>query len=572
MMRTRIKPENPNANLKNYRETYKNFSWSSVEKEFSRFDRNKINIVTEAVDRWAFHASKKNHPALIYERAGKVETFTFTDLRDESCRWANLLVEKGFKPGDRLFIFQPPCPETYLAMLACARLGVIFSNLYPGLGFDELEWMLHNGEPRGILTHPDLVERLLQHTTDSVCCILLTGDVKPGIFQTETLIEESVQRMPKAFTNRLFPAETPLYFLYTSGSTGPPKAVVHAHQDMVGYVATAKYVLDLTPDTVLWTDGEPAWVTGTVYGAFAPWLCGVTSVVQADPFSASTYYRTIERYKVSVWYSTPMTIRRLMDAGDDLPGRYDFSRLRHVATVGAALTPDLFFWVKENLKHTPHDTWWMTETGMICIANFPSEQTRPGSMGKPVPGVQAAVLDEDGSPLPLLTLGELALKANWPCMMREIWRDEERYNAYFRNGWFLTGDMVIKDEDDYYYHQGRNDDLIKVGQKFIGPYEIERVICVHPAVTEAAVIAEQGSKTGPRIKSFVKIRRDLTPSARLTHEIRAFVKANLHADLPLTAVEIVEELPKTRSGKLLRRVLRARELGLPSGETVNLKD
>ena len=234
-----------------------------------------------------------------------------------------------------------------------------------------------------------------------------------------------------------------------------PKGIVHTHRDMTGHVMTAKYVLDINRDTIVWTDGDPAWVTGAVYSTFAPWLRGSTSVVQGDPFSASTWYRTLERHKVAVWYTTPRTIRRLMEAGEDLPSRYDFSHLRHVSTVGETLPPDLFYWARKNLKLSLHDTWWMTETGMICLANFPSMVIKPGSMGKPAPGVEAAVVDENGEPLPLLTIGELALKPGWPAMMTDIWRDRDRYQDYFRlEGWFLTGDMVIQDEEGYFYHQG----------------------------------------------------------------------------------------------------------------------
>lgn len=572
MIKTRIPPQNPEANLREYYKTYRAFSWSDFEKELTRSENGKVNIVNDAVDRWAAHPEKQKQPALVFEKGGKVRSLTYLDLKEQSCRWANLLVEKGFETGDRLFIFLSPCPEIYLAMLACARLGVIFSAIFPTQGFDELEWMLTNAEPRGVLTDPDLVERLSQDAMQGVDHIFLTGDVTTGQFSQEILLAGVIDRMPTGFTNRTFPGETPLFLLYTSGSTGPPKGVLHAHKDMLGYVMTARYVLDLNSDSVLWTDGDPAWVTGTVYGAFAPWLIGATSVVQGAPFSASTWYRTLEKHQVSVWYTTPATLRRLMEAGDDLPRRYDFSHLRHVATVGDTLIPDLFFWAREHLKRAPHDTWWMTETGMICIANFPSEPIKPGSMGKPVPGIEAAVLDRDGNSLPILTLGELALKTGWPSMLRGIWRDEERYGDYFLNGWFLTGDMVIKDEDGYYYHQGRNDDLIKIEQKFLGPYEIEQVIRLHPSVTEAAVIGKGASKGKPTVKAFVKVNPGFNPSARLSHEIRAFVKANLHTDIPLTEIEFLEELPKTRSGKMLRRVLRARELGLPTGDPSKLRE
>lgn len=572
MIKARVRPENPNANLKSHFETCKSFSWWDVEKEFTLREDGYVNIAHEAVDRWADNPATSKKHALILEKAGVVTGITYHELKERSSRLANLLVKYGFKVGDRLFIYLPSCLEMYVAMVACARIGAVFSNLYTTLNFEELQWRLQNAEPRGIITHPDLVENLPQDAMDTVKCILLTEGPAPGLFAAEAVLESALEYMPLELPVKWLPKETPLFLLYTSGSTGPPKGVVHAHQDMAGHLITGRWVLDLTEQSVLWTDGDPAWVTGTVYGAFAPWLCGATSVIQGDPFSASSWYRTLEQHRVSVWYTTPMTMRRLMEAGADLPGRYDFSHLRHIATVGEALAPELFYWVRENLKHSAHDTWWMTETGMICIANYASQVIKPGSMGKPVPGVEAAVLDPKGETLPILTLGELALKPGWPAMMRAIWRDEERFEAYFRNGWFMTGDMVIKDEDGYYYHEGRNDDLIKAGQNFIGPYEIEQVLCMHPAVAEAGAISRGTEKGKVTVKAFVKVAKGYTASARLNHEIKAFVRTNLHSEVPLGEIEFIADLPKTLSGKLLRRVLRARELGLPSGDPTKLQE
>jgi acetyl-CoA synthetase len=341
---------------------------------------------------------------------------------------------------------------------------------------------------------------------------------------------------------------------------------------MSGLLITAKYVLDVREDTILWTDADPAWVTGVAYGIFAPLLCGATSVLQGDPFSSSTWYRTLERHKITVWYTTPLTIMKLMETGEDLPTRYDFTHLRHIATVGKALAPEQFYWALKNLKHSPHDTFWMSETGMICLANIPSMDIKAGSMGKPVPGVEAAVLDENGMPLPFLSMGELALKVSWPTLMTGIWRDEERHQTYFRSrGWFLTGDMAIVDEEGYYYHQGRIDDLIKVGQKLIGPYEIEQILQQHPAVLESAVISKDTHKNEPYLKAFITLNKGFTPSNRLNQEIKAFVKGNLSPEVPLSGIEFLERLPKTSSGKLLRRVLRARELGVPSGNPLEMK-
>ncbi len=569
MIKARIKAENPEANLKSYAETYEAFSLEGVEREFSWHGTGKLNIVHEAVDRWA----GVQGDALIFEKDGRVRTYTYKDLKEESSRWANLLAGHGFDQGERLFILLPPCPEIYFAMLACARLGVIFCPLYATLSYEELEERIKDGRPRGILTHPDLAEGLPAEVMDAVKWVFFAHGPLPGQFHGEVLAPEALTRMSGEREPRWLTRDTPLYLIYTSGSTGPPKGVVHAHGDMVGHLITARYVLDLREGVVLWTDGDPAWVTGTVYGAFAPWLCKAVSVIQGNPFSASTWYHTLERHGVNVWYTTPMTIRRLIEAGEDLPTRYDFSHLRHISTVGESLLPELFYWIKQNLHHSPHDNWWMSEAGMICLANFPSMDIKPGSMGRPVPGVRAAVIDEKGDPLPFLTMGELALKAPWPSIMTGIWGDEDRYKAYFRHkGWFSTGDMALVDEEGYYYHHGRMDDLIKVEEKLIGPYEIERILCQHPAVCEAAVISKGTRSKAPHLKAFITIHKAFTPSKRLNQEIKAFVRGNLSPDIPLKEVAFLDSLPKTSSGKLLRRVLRARELGLPGGDPFQMKE
>jgi len=555
VIKARIPPENPGANLRNYPDIYQGFSWEQVQKTFSWAQTQRVNIVQEAVDRWTDDPETAQRPALIVEQGNRVESFTFK-----------------VKAGDRLFAFLPPCPETYLAFLGCARAGIIFCPLFSTLGLDELSLRIHDAEPLAILTHPDLLEHLPLEEMPSVRHMLVTKPPLPGLFQGEILVSKLLQGAPDETEPLWVGSRAPLYLIYTSGSTGPPKGVLHAHGDMVGILASARYVLDLSPGDVLWTDGDPAWVTGTVYSTFGPWLCGAASVIQAAPFSASTWYRTLERYRVNVWYTTPWRIHGLMEGGEDLPSRYDFGQLRHIATVGEALLPEALYWIKKNLGHTPHDTWWMSETGMICLANFPSAEVKPGSMGRPLPGIEAAILDEQGTPLPLLSLGELALKVPWPSMLIGIWNNEARFNSYFRHpGWFLTGDMALVDEEGYFYHQGRADDLIKGGEKLIGPYEIERILCQHPGVSEAAVISKASKPTEPLLKAFVTVGPYHTPSTRLGQEIKAYVRANLSPDIPLKEIEFLDELPKTGTGKVLRRVLRARELGLPGGNTENLK-
>ena len=580
MIKARVPAENPEALVGSYQQTREAFDWDGFEKE--RFDfrqTGQLNLAHEAVDRWAEDDRIVGRKALIVEKYDRVQSLTFDRLREDSCRWANLLAQCGFSSGDRLFIFLGPCLELYPAMLGCVRSGITFCPLYPSLGFDELRLRLENARPRGVLTHPDLVEHLPPETEALVEHILITGGKATGFFHQELAVEPELDRQPASFETRWVERETPLYLLYTSGSTGPPKGIVHGHGDLSGILATSRFVLDLEPGRVIWTDASPAWITGLVYGFFGPLLAGATAVVQTSPFQAATWYRTLERHQVNTWYTTPRTIRRLSEAGTDLPGRYDLTALKHLATVGTSLGPDLFYWALQNLGHTPHETWWMTETGMICLANFASLDTKPGAMGKPVPGVEAAVLDENGQPLPELTMGELALKIGWPALTQGLWQDRSRSASYYRHeGWFMTGDMAVVDEEGYFHHQGRNDDLIKVGDQLVGPYEIENVLLLHPGVNEAAVIALPAqpaedslpSAAQPLVKAFVRIGPGYQASARLKAEIRALVKANLSDETPLKDIEFITELPKTASGKLLRRVLRARELGLPAGDTSKL--
>ena len=574
MIKAKIPAENPDANLKSYTETHQRFTWEESHQEFTWHQTGKLNIVHEAVDRWADDETRRNRKALIFEKGGKVQHFTYGDLSSISCQWANLLIEYGISLGDRVFVFLPPCPEVYFAILACARLGAIFCVLFPSSSFDEIDARIRSARPTGIITHPALAEGLPLQAMDCVEHVFLTAGGKLDLFTGEVVVQDELKELPKRRTIRWVSDDTPLYMIFTtSGTVWPPKAVVHAHRAMVGHLVTARYVLDVTDSTILWTDsGEPGWVTGIVYGAFAPWLCGITSIVQGDPLSASTWYRTLEKHRVSVWYTTPRTIRRLMEAGEDLPRRYDLTSLRHISTVGEVLSPEQLYWTRQNLNLTPHDTWWMTETGMICIANFPSTSVKAVSMGRPVPGIEASVVNDEGEALPEFTMGELALRCPWPSLMVGLWEDESRYKQHFRlQGWFLTGDMVTKDEEGYYFYDGRNDDLIKVGMKDTGPYELEQILTGHQAVAESAVIAVKAPGEKASFKVFVRLREPFHASKKLSIEIENFIRTNLTQEVPLSGVVFMEELPRARSGMPLRSVLMARELGVPSGDPTKLK-
>ncbi len=574
MIKARVPAQNPDANLNDYEQLRESFAWSAIENELGLVLENGINIIAASLDKWAADPDRADHPALVFQKNGQTTVFTFAELRNLSAQWADFFTEHGLAAGERLMIFLPPCREFFFAMAACARAGIVFCPVFATSGYSELENRVADVGPAGILTDPDLLEMLPAESAAETKNIFLTRE-GPDLPQNAICLAGEPDQRPADFPPRLLPPEAPLYIVYTSGSTRPPKGIVHAHGDLVGIYASARWALDLTADDVLWTEADPAWVTGTVYAAFAPWLCGVTSVVSEEPFGAANCFRVLEKNRVTVWYTTPRTIRTLMEAGDDLPGRYDLAALRHIAAVGTPLMPDLFYWVKKNLGCSPHDTWWMSETGIICLANLPALDIKPGAIGRPLPGITAAVLDDNGQTAPPLSLGQLALKPGWPGMMQGLWQDPLRYEAYFQDGWFLTGDIALQDEEGYFYHQGRLDDILKTGEnRSIGPFEIEQALCRHPAVAESAVIAKgKDRETGTSVlKAFVTTRPGFTPSQRLNHEIKLFLRAGIAPDVHIEEITFTDQLPKTRTGKLLRRVLRAWELGLPGGDADSMKD
>ncbi|MFZ5564159.1 MAG: AMP-binding protein [Thermodesulfobacteriota bacterium] len=574
MIKARVPAQNPQANLNNYDAARRSFKWSDIAVELGMTTDAGVNIIAQSIDKWAALPDKADQPAMIFQKSGRADACTFRQLRDISARWAGFFTQHGLVSGDCLMIFLPPCREFFFAMAACARAGIVFCPVFATSGYGELESRLADIAPKAVLTDPGLIELLPPESASALKTIFLTTEA-PGLYGNEIVLGETPASLSADYPPRLVTPETALYLIYTSGSTRPPKGIIHSHGDMTGIYASARWALDLTPGDVLWTDADPAWVTGTVYAAFAPWLCGVASVVSEDPFTAANCYRTLESRQVTVWYTTPNTIRGLMEAGEDLPGRYDLGSLRHIATVGAPLMPDLFYWVRRHLGLSPHDNWWMSETGMICIANLPCLDIKPGAIGKPLPGVEVAILDDSGQELPFLSLGQLAIKSGWPAMMLGLWGDRSRYDDYFQSGWFLTGDIALQDEEGYFYHQGRLDDILKTREnRAIGPFEIEQTLCRHPAVAEAAVIARGGDRDAgtSSIKAFVTLKHGNPPSSRLNREIRMFLKAGVAPDIQVDEITFTEKLPRTRSGKLLRRVLRAWELGLPGGDAASMED
>lgn len=561
MIKARIPAQDKeNANLKDYGGLVATFSWEDLRVQIGLQDSFQ-NAYYHLIRR-ALEAGLQNKYGLLFDMQGAIKGFTFQDLDSEANRWANLFRHCGLLPGERVFFLLSSSPELYTGILGAIRAGLVVTPLYPTLTINELEIRLSNGSPSCLVTNSELSETFAGTDKRDIKALVYTDGPKRGIVEREFVYGEFSGHQASRIEE--VSPDSPLYLIYTSGSVGPPKGILHAHGDIISYYSTGLYVLDLKKGDVLWVDGPIAWVTGLVYGLFTPLFLKVPSVIQTREFDPALWYQTLEKFKVTVWYTTPMTLRRLRDSGLDLPRRYDLSTLRLICTVGEALPAELFYWTKEAFDLYPHDTWWMTETGSICIANYPSLDLKPGSMGRPVPGIRAVVVDEKGQELPPMSLGELALKVPWPSMLSGIFRDEERFKEYFRyKGLFLTGDMAIVDEEGYFYHQGRVDDIIKIGDRMIGPFEVESVLVGHPAVSEAGVISKTTIEKGTFLKAFVALRPEFRASLKLSEELKAYAKANIGLNIPLREVEFIDKLPRTRAGKLLRRVLRAKELGIP---------
>ncbi|MGE5578246.1 MAG: acetate--CoA ligase [Syntrophothermus sp.] len=563
----------PEANLADYEETCRSFDWEEVRKELTFFDDGKVNIAYDAIDRHC-QTWRKDKVALIWEgEDGRQKKFTFLDVKQATDKIANLLKGRGVQKGDRVFLFLPRIPELYFSVIAVAKLGGIVGPLFSAFGPEGVRDRLSDGEAKILITTPELKKRLegIRKDLPALEHILLVGgqraEGREQLGPGEVSFEKEFDKAPELFQIEHMDPEDPLYILHTSGTTGRPKGVVHVHNDMISYYITSKFVLDLRDEDVYWCTADPGWVTGTVYGIFGPWLNGATQVVYEGRFDPDRWYALIEKNKVTVWYTAPTPLRLLMKAGDELAKRYNLKSLRHILSVGEPLHPEVIRWAMQFYGLPVHDTWWQTETGSMMIANYPSMPIKLGSMGKPLPGITAAIIDIEGNELPPEQTGFLALKPGWPSMLRQIWRNPARYGEYFRaGGWYLTGDTAYRDADGYFWFVGRADDVINTSGHRVGPYEVESVLVEHPAVAEAGVIGKPDPERGQIIKAFVALRNGFYPSEQLKEEMRDFVRERLATHAYPREIEFRDSLPKTRSGKIIRRVLKAWDLGLPPGD------
>ncbi len=568
-------------NLLDYETACSRFSWADARAALSGLPGGGLNIAYEAVDRHAA-GPRANHPALRFIHAdGSTHAISYAELSEQTNRFAAVLAQLGIGRGDRVFSLTGRGPELYVAVLGTLKNASVFCPLFSAFGPEPVRQRLQLGSGRALITTRALYRRKVKQIRDALPDlehVLLTdadGDPEPGTLDLAALMSAAPSDSRMAGTR----GEDMALLHFTSGTTGTPKGAIHVHEAVTAHYATGLYALDLHPDDIYWCTADPGWVTGTSYGVIAPLVHGITTIVDEEEMDADRWYRILAEQHVTVWYTAPTALRMLMKAGADRVAGHDLSALRFVASVGEPLNPEVVAWGQEAFGHPVHDNWWQTETGCIMIANFPAMDIRPGSMGRPLPGVEVALVvrDDNGKPVirdgePVLvtepdTMGELALRAGWPSMFRGYLNEQERYRRCFAGGWYLTGDVAKRDHDGYYWFVGRGDDVIKSSGHLIGPFEVESSLMEHEAVAQAGVIGVPDPVAGEVVKAFVELRNGWEPSEELRLDIIGFARKRLGPAVAPRLIDFTTALPKTRSGKILRRLLKARELGLPEGDT-----
>jgi acetyl-CoA synthetase len=566
-------------NLGDYAEARAAYSWEAARRELDGLPGGRgLNIAHEAVDRHAAGV-RGAHVALRWlHRTGGVEDITYGRLRELTNRFASVLRTLGIGPGDRVYALAGRIPALYVAALGTLKNRSVFCPLFSAFGPEPIQARMSIGGARVLVTTPALYERKvagLRASLPALEHVLLVDDAPTDIPGTRDYRRLMAEADGEFAIDRTDPEDHALLH-FTSGTTGKPKGAIHVHEAVVAHHATGRLALDLHADDVFWCTADPGWVTGTSYGIIAPLTSGVTSIVDEAEFDAERWYRILEEQRVTVWYTAPTAIRMLMKAGVELARKRDLRALRFCASVGEPLNPEAVVWGQEALGRPFHDNWWQTETGGIMIANFAAMDIRPGSMGRPLPGVEAAIVRKlPGDRVEPIAepgvQGELALRPGWPSMFRGYWEEPARYAKCFVDGWYLTGDLARRDADGYFWFVGRADDVIKTSGHLIGPFEVESALMEHAAVAEAGVIGKPDPIAGELVKAFVSLRDGHAPSPALRRELLGFARARLGAVVAPKDIAFEASLPKTRSGKIMRRLLKARELGLPEGDISTLE-
>lgn len=568
-------------NLSDYAQDRATFSWDEARRALDGLPGGRgLNIAHEAIDRHAT-GPRRDHIALRWlGKDGTVQEYTYGRLRALTNRFANTLRGLGIGKGDRVYVLAGRIPELYIAALGTLKNRSVFCPLFSAFGPEPIRARLAIGQARALVTTPLLYQRkvtALRAALPDLQHVLLVGDGRTPTTVAGTLdYHRLTEQASEEFAIEPTDPEDRALLHFTSGTTGTPKGAVHVHGAVVAHHTTGRLALDLHPDDVFWCTADPGWVTGTSYGIIAPLTNGVTSIIDEADFDAERWYRILQEQQVTVWYTAPTAIRMLMKAGAELARPYDLRRLRFLASVGEPLNPEAVVWGREALGLPFHDNWWQTETGGIMVANYASMDIRPGSMGRPLPGIDAAIVHayDDGSVEVIETpdvQGELALRPGWPSMFRGYWNDPERYRKCFAGGWYLTGDLAKRDRDGYFWFVGRKDDVIKTSGHLIGPFEVESILMEHKAVAEAGVIGKPDPVALELVKAFVALKPGYEPSESLRRDLLAFARTRLGTAVAPKEIDFLQALPKNRAGKIMRRLLKARELGLPEGDVSTLE-
>ncbi len=565
------------SNIKSYDERIKDFDWSIAEKELDYKEGENINIGWYCSDRIC-EMGKADKLALIWEgMGGKEKNYTFNDIRIASNTIGDHLKKMGVTNGDRVCLFMDKIPELYIGFLGILKIGAIAQPLFSAFGDESLLVRLENAETHTIMTqrkHVKKVRKILEKMPYLKNIIIVDDDGRKSLKDRESVF--SLEDAEPIENMKIYPtkAETPSLLHYTSGTTGQPKGVKHVHYSLIAQYLTTKWVLDLQEDDIYWCTADPGWVTGTSYGIIGPWSNGITQCVLDLGFGAEPWYKFIEKHKISMWYSAPTAIRSLMKAGDEIIKKFDLSSLRHLASVGEPLNAEAVIWSEKVFGKAFYDTYWQTETGSMMISNYPDMKVKPGSMGKPFPGITAAILDsETFEPITEENkAGLIAFKPGWPSMMRAYWRNEETYKSKFKNGWYIPGDKSTIDKDGYFWFIGRDDDVINTGGHLVSPFEVESALLEHESIAESAVVAKPDDVNMEVVKAFVTLNDGFDPSDELELKIMNFIRKKLSPLAMPQEIEYIDKLPKTRSGKIMRRLLHAKEWGEEIGDTSTLED
>jgi len=575
------RPGGAPPNLADYEAARRVFSWDAAHRLLSGLPGGRgLNIAYEAIDRHVDNGLAQKIAIRWISKDDEVRDFTFGDLRAMSNRFANVLSRLGVGKGERVFSLTGRIPDLYIAALGTLKNRSVFCPLFSAFGPEPVRARLSIGRARVLITTELLYRRKIEPIRSRLPeleYVLIAGDAARGTDLTGT--RDLHQLMEVASEDFEIPSTDPedLALLhFTSGTTGTPKGAMHVHEAVVVHHVTGQLALDLHPDDIFWCTADPGWVTGTSYGIIAPLTNGLTSIVDEGDFEVDRWYRILQDQRVTVWYTAPTAIRMMMKMGVDIAKQFDFGSLRFLGSVGEPLNPEAVVWGQEAFGLPFHDNWWQTETGGIMIANYASMDIRPGSMGRPLPGIEAAIVrkNEDGTVDVIEepgVEGELALRPDWPSMFRGYWNEPERYSKCFADGWYLTGDLASVDEDGYFWFVGRADDVIKSMGHLIGPFEVESLFMEHGAVAEAGVIGKPDPMAGEVVKAFVVLKDGFGPTDALKRDLFAFARSRLGAAVAPKEIDFVPTLPRTRSGKIMRRLLRAREMGLPEGDTSTLE-